>query len=225
VLLTKVPCGCGRRQDLDPERADRANPAAREEFLRKGYHGTTIASIARRAKVAPQTVYFVFHTKAAVISAVIDAAVLDEDPTPPEATSWWAAMRAAPDAATALQAFVHGVLPLLARASRVSEVLRVAAMTDDEARATFLRHERMQQAGYRAVIDLLAEKGRLRDGLTLGTATDILLTICGDTIYSLLTTDRGWSHQQVADQLGEAARLLLLGSPGQGSSGRPRRSK
>ncbi len=78
------------------------------------------------------------------------------------------------------------------------------------------------------MIDILVEKGRLRHGLTPDTATDILLTICGDTVYVLLTTDRGWSHQQVADELGAAARLLLLGSarsPGQGSSGRPRRSR
>ena len=47
--------------------------AAHEEFVERGYHGATIASIARRAGVATQTVYFVFHTKTELVSAAIDA--------------------------------------------------------------------------------------------------------------------------------------------------------
>ena len=41
-------------------------------FVEKGYHGATVASIAARAGVATQTVYYVFNTKAALISAAID---------------------------------------------------------------------------------------------------------------------------------------------------------
>ena len=52
--------------------------AAHAEFLERGFHGATVVSIAERAGVASQTVYFVFHTKAELISAVIDAAVMGE---------------------------------------------------------------------------------------------------------------------------------------------------
>ena len=75
--------------------------AAHEEFLERGYHGATIASIARRAGVANQTVYFVFHTKAELVSAVIDDAVLGpEEPILPERSAWWTDMQAAPTART-----------------------------------------------------------------------------------------------------------------------------
>ena len=46
-----------------------------------------MAAIAQRAGVAVQTVYFVFHTKAELLSRVIDAAVLGPDPNPPEETN------------------------------------------------------------------------------------------------------------------------------------------
>ena len=69
--------------------------AAHAEFIERGYHGATMAAIARRAGVATQTVYFVFHTKAELASGVIDTAVLGPDPTVPQDSTWWAEMRAA----------------------------------------------------------------------------------------------------------------------------------
>src|SRR3954452_11409872 len=72
--------------------------AADEEFRAAGYQGATMAAIARRAGVAEQTVYFVFHTKAELLSTVIDAAVLGpEDPVAPEEAQWYQAMEAEPD--------------------------------------------------------------------------------------------------------------------------------
>lgn len=69
-----------RRQKADATRR-KIVAAAHEEFAANGYQGATIASIARRAKVAAQTVYFVFHTKAALISAVIETAVIGAAPS------------------------------------------------------------------------------------------------------------------------------------------------
>ena len=64
--------------------------AATGEFRESGYHGTTMAAIAKRAGVAVQTVYFVFHTKPLLLTAAIDDAVMGPDePTPPELTAWW----------------------------------------------------------------------------------------------------------------------------------------
>ena len=72
--------------------------AAETEFAAHGYHGATIADIATRAGVAPQTVYFTFNTKAKLMSAVIDRAVMGDDPHLPESTDWWSAMIAEPSA-------------------------------------------------------------------------------------------------------------------------------
>jgi AcrR family transcriptional regulator len=210
-----------RRQRAALTRA-RITRSAHQELLLHGYHGATIAAIARRAGVATQTVYFVFHTKAALISAVIDTAVLGEDdPTPPEATDWWRAMVEASTAAEALRHFVRGAAPLFRRAAGVSEVLRAAALTDPEVHELWEHHNRLQVEAYAKVIDIVAAKGGLRPGLERATATDVLLTVYGDSIYHLLTTERRWTHDQVIEWCCDTVPRLLLDAegPDQGAQG------
>lgn len=188
--------------------------AAQDEFTEKGYHGATMASIAARAGVATQTVYFVFHTKSAVIMALIDLLVMGEEkPEIPQETTWWAAMQQAGDAPTALRAFVRGAAPLLARASGMSEILRGASLTDDELRAAYEENEGLRAAGYREAMELIASKGALHEGLDVASATDLLLTVFGDSTYHLMTVERGWSHNRLVDWYCEALPRLLLAEP------------
>lgn len=185
--------------------------AAHAEFVEQGFHGATVTAIAKRAGVAPQTVYFVFSNKSALISAAIDTAVMGEEaPTEPQLMPWFAAMLAEPDAAESLRIFVRGSADIFARAAGLAEVLRAAALTDDEVRRTHLSHEQLREDGFRQVVDMLAGKGALRDGLTPRTATDVLLTVLGDSTYHLLTTERGWSHDQVVDWWTDTLPNLLL---------------
>ena len=198
------------RRDKSARTRRRIIEAAHAEFLERGFHGATIASIAKRAGVATQTVYFVFNTKAALISAVIDAAVMGEEDLPPELTDWWRAMEAEPDAAEALRLFVRGAAPVFERAAAISEVLRAAALTDDELKVTQSFHDDLQRTAYKAVIVGLEAKGSLRPGLDTETATDVFLTVYGDSTFHLLRTAHGWSHEQVVDWLADALPRLLL---------------
>lgn len=176
----------------------RITEAAHEEFIEQGFHGATMAAIARRAGVASQTVYFVFHTKPELISAVIDSAVMGaEDPRPPELMQWWADMVAEPDAVRALHIFIRGAGDVFARAAAISEVLRAAALTDEEVRRTYQKHEELRRSGFRQVIELLEAKGPLRESLPMDELTDAFMTILGPSTYHVLTSERGWSHQQV----------------------------
>jgi len=210
-MLSGVARVKGKRRDKAELTRQRLLRAAHQEFLENGFHGATMAAIAERAGVAGQTVYFVFHTKAELLSAVIDAAVMGEDPpTIPQDTDWWAAMQDAASAEQVLRQFVRGAGPLLARAAQISEVLRAAALTDPEVRAIFDRHDRLQVTGYRQVVDLASSKGQLRPELTPETATDLLLILCGDSTYAQLTTERGWTHEQATAWLADATPRLLL---------------
>ncbi|EON22821.1 transcription regulator, TetR family [Nocardioides sp. CF8] len=185
--------------------------AAHAEFVEQGFHGATVTAIAKRAGVAPQTVYFVFSNKSALISAAIDTAVMGEEaPTEPQLMPWFAAMLAEPDAAESLRIFVRGSADIFVRAAGLAEVLRAAALTDEEVRRTHLSHEQLREDGFRQVVDMLAGKGALRDGLTPRAATDVLLTVLGDSTYHLLTTERGWSHDQVVDWWTDTLPNLLL---------------
>src|SRR5690242_14834032 len=52
--------------------------AATRLFCSEGWIGTTIARVAREADVAPETVYSAFGTKAALLRAAVDAAVVGD---------------------------------------------------------------------------------------------------------------------------------------------------
>jgi AcrR family transcriptional regulator len=201
----------GSRREKAAATRRRILRAAHDDFVEKGYHGATVASIAARAGVAPQTVYYVFNTKAALISAAIDLQVMgEEDPVLPQDTEWWRAMVAEDDASRALRHFVRGAAVLFQRASALSEILRAAALTDEEVRRTYEYHERLRAEGFREVVELLSTKGRLRQGLTVDSATDVLLVVFGDSTYHLLTHDRSWSHDDVVTWFGASLPTLLL---------------
>jgi AcrR family transcriptional regulator len=73
----------GGRRDIRRGRAKathwRIVKAAYRLFCDQGYAGTSMARIAKAAGVAGQTVYFTFHTKAALLSRAYDFAVMRED--------------------------------------------------------------------------------------------------------------------------------------------------
>lgn len=174
--------------------------AAHVEFVESGFQGATMASIAKRAGVATQTVYFVFHTKPELISAVIDTAVMSEDdPLPPQSTQWWRAMVEEPDAAEALRIFLRGVGTLFERAATISEVLRAAAFNDPEVRRTHEMHEGMRRMGYDQVLDVLQSKAPLRSDRTREQLLGMFLVVCGDAVYHLYAVEQGWSHDEIVD--------------------------
>ncbi|ABM10623.1 MULTISPECIES: TetR/AcrR family transcriptional regulator [Paenarthrobacter] len=199
-----------RRQKSDATRR-KIITAAHQEFIARGFHGATVAGIAARAGVASQTVYFVFHTKPELISAVIDSAVLGEDdPRPPQAQPWWTAMMQEPDAAEALRIFIRGAGPLFARASAISEVLRAAALTDNEVRRTHQHHENLRRDGFGQVLEILAEKGALRADRPIDQLTEAFMTVYGDSTYHQLAVECGWSHDQIMAWLCDVLPDMLL---------------
>src|SRR6516225_3855415 len=62
------------RQRQAEETRRRIAEAARRLLLTKGYAGTTIEAVARKAGVAPQTVYAVFHSKRGILTDLMDRA-------------------------------------------------------------------------------------------------------------------------------------------------------
>jgi AcrR family transcriptional regulator len=66
-----------------PPPSERIIVSAYTLFCESGYRGTTMESIAQRAGVAVQTVYFTFRTKDDLLQAVYEWAVLGDDGKPP----------------------------------------------------------------------------------------------------------------------------------------------
>ena len=71
---------------------ERIITAASEVFAERGYVGARMTDIATRAGVAVQTVYFTFHTKAELLKACFDHAVLGPERLPPPQQAFWTEM-------------------------------------------------------------------------------------------------------------------------------------
>jgi len=185
--------------------------AATEEFRASGYHGTTMAAIAKRARVAVQTVYFVFHTKPALLTAAIDSAVMGEDePAPPEQTSWWQAATTTSDGREAIELFVTNVAEISTRSAVLDRVAVAAATTDPEIVDLIAHYESMRTKGFRTYIDTLVSRGLLREELDPAEATDVLLTLAGADVFLNFTEGRGWTLQRYVAWTSEALCNLLL---------------
>ena len=185
--------------------------AATEEFRAAGYHGTTMAAIARRAGVAVQTVYFVFHTKPALLTAAIDHAVMGGEALPPDQTPWWQEATTTADGARALMVFVTEVTAINARAAALDRVAVAAATTDPELVAVVAHHEALRTAGFRAYVDTLAARGLLKQGLDPAEATDVLLTLAGSHVFLDFTEGRGWSVERYVAWTADVLAATLLG--------------
>lgn len=185
--------------------------AATEEFRGSGYHGTTMAAIARRARVAVQTVYFVFHTKPALLTAAIDSAVMGEDdPAPPERTSWWQAATTTSDGREAIELFVINVAEINTRTAVLDRVAVAAATTDPEIVDLIAHHESLRTQGFRTYVETLGSRGLLRENLDPAEATDVLLTLAGADVFLNFTAERGWALERYVTWTSEALCSLLL---------------
>ena len=107
--------------------------AAIEVFTEAGYVGARMSDIADRAGVAVQTVYFTFHTKAELLQACFDFAVLGPERLPPMEQPFFADFLAARSGRAALAAFVHGNTAILRRSAAIKEVAESAPHEPDAA--------------------------------------------------------------------------------------------
>ncbi len=174
--------------------------AAYRLFCAQGYVGTTMAQIADASGVAVQSVYFTFHTKAALLSRAFDFAVMgEEEPQIPQKQDWYVAMTAEPDVTQALRHFVAGVGEITRRVMPLSLAAQVAADGDPDTARVIASHDEMQADAYRAVVKLLGAKAVLRPGVSLKRGTDLLLLYAGTDVYHVLVKDRGWSYDEWLD--------------------------
>lgn len=211
MVVTKRPLRLSRR-DRAKATHWRVVEAAYALFSERGYAGTTMAQIAEAAGVAVQTVYFAFHTKAALLSRAYDFAVMgQQEPLVPQEQSWYKAMTGEPEITKALRHLVTGAGEITRRVMPLYLVARVAADSDADTARVVAYHERWRVDGYREMLGLLRAKAELRPGLDLKRATDLLLLFVGVDVYHALVHGRGWSHQEWMDWTVATAAQQIFG--------------
>jgi AcrR family transcriptional regulator len=193
-----------RRAYHSPRRAQQASAtraaileAARAAFVAEGYVATSIAGIARRAAVSPETVYATFGTKRAILAAVVDVSIAgDVDPVAVAERGWVRELRAEPERRRRVEILARNGRLILERRAPIDDVVQSAAAADPDIRLLLESGWAERYAGQRVMLEIVAGSQGLRSGLTLDDAADLLFAVGSPAVYRLLTEVRGWSGER-----------------------------
>lgn len=212
--------GVSRRYH-SPRRAEQAAvtrgavlAAARELFVGNGYAATTVADIARQARVAVDTVYATVGRKPALLREVLETALSGTDEVVPAVQrDYVAAVRAATSARGKIAAYVTGLLGVQGRLAPVFVALRDAAGSDPDSAAMWVEITERRARNMRDFAADLRSTDELRADLTDDEVADIVWSMNGPEYWVLMVGDRGWSPERFGEFLVDAWTRLLLTSP------------
>jgi len=185
--------------------------AARRLFIKQGYSGTSIESIAQEGGVSPETVYSIFGNKKAILSRVVDVSVVgDGEPIPLLARAQIREVESEKDQRRQIQMFAERIQLIMSRVAPMFEVMRSAAKIEPEIDAVLRKYldDRMRGMGY--FIDCVMANGPLRNNLDKTTAVETTWALTSAEVYNLLIVDRGWSPDEYEFWLTETLTRLLL---------------
>lgn len=169
--------------------------AAREQFLRSGYHGTTIATLARAAEVSPQTIYNGFGGKAEVLKAVYDVLLAgDDEPIPMNARPEMARVVAQHSRSATLRAYAGVSRMILERVGPlIWVVLAEGAGPDAELRDFLATIDRERRIGNTGVVEHIESRFGLGDGVSVERAVDLVWTLTSAENGDRLVRRCGWT--------------------------------
>ena len=205
----------GYRSDTraDQAAATRAGviAAARKLFLSAGWAGTTIAGIAKAAKVSPETIYAVFGGKAPLFAEVVRAGVRRSDPgTPLLEQPGPKAVAAAPDQRTALHLFAHDIAELLLNVAGLMGVARGVAGSEPDIGKIYRGIHAGRRENFGMVAAALRQHGPLRNKMSEDEAVAIIWRLASPELFLLMTEVEGLSTTAYAEWLEVTLTQLLL---------------
>ncbi len=185
--------------------------AARALFTTDGWAPTTMAAIARRAGVATETVYARFHSKRAIVHALVVAAMRGNEPeTPFMEQAGRQAVQRETDAGRMTEAFAADVSATLVRVAPILAVVRSAAEGEPEMRDLYLELHTARRRNLSRFVTMLAGLGGLRSDITAEAAADDVWSLASPELLLLWTEAAGKSPAAHRDWLAAALRRLLL---------------
>jgi len=206
----KRPYDSPRRREQAAATRGEILDAAERLFLRDGYAATTMAAIAREARVALKTVYVAFETKPRLLRALWNNRLRAEDEERPMGRHpMYLEVLDEPDPERKLRLNARNSRLGKLRIAALSDVIRGAAPADPDIATLWERINREYHANQQAVVRSLAEQGALRTDEAR--ATDILWTLNHPNTWQLLVGERGWTPEEYERWSADAACAQLLG--------------
>lgn len=200
-----------RRQALAEATKIQIAEAARRLFFKRGYAGTTIEEIANEAGVSKESVYGIFGTKRSILAFLLDVAVGGKElPLPVIQQPAPQAIMQDRDQRRQIDRIAQVCGEILSRAAPVYEIMRTAATTEPEIqkRVRHVHKERLENMT--AFFRHVAANGPLREGLDEKRVGEIVWALTSPELFSLLTTELGWSREKYAEWLADILIRVLL---------------
>ena len=185
--------------------------AARELVEERGFAATTIADVADRAGVSPESIYKGFGTKASLVKEVFDVTVAGDDQTVavadrPETQR----IRDEPDVRVKLRLYAEGAAVRAERSARLQLALRNAAPSSSGIAELWATLQAERLMGMTMLARHLVGTGQLRVGLEVDHVRDVLWTGISVEVYDLLVFQRGWDRDAYTDWLTRMLTASLL---------------
>jgi AcrR family transcriptional regulator len=184
-------------------------------FRQRGYGATSIPLIASEVGVAVETIYRNFGSKAGLFKAVVEAAVAggtERADVPVEQRPAIKALIEEPNPHRQIAMYAATQPGIHRRSGPLLRALHGAAATDPELAKLWDQMEAARLIGQGRFVGMLAERGELRDGLSVEEGLDVTWTLCSLAVHDQLVEDRGWSSERYQAWLTEALTRELLGA-------------
>jgi AcrR family transcriptional regulator len=200
------------RSALRAEQAERTRHAVLDAagrcFQERGYAGTTMRDVAAAAGVSVPTV-FAQGTKAALLLACVDRAVVgDDEDAPLLQRELFQRLLTSTDLEEKLQALREISLRHVPSNEVAMRLLADAAAVEPELAAAWTEYGRRRYADTRALVASFAPW--LRPGLDVDRATDVWWAAFSHDTSHALIGGRGWTLEEYVGWLVDAVQWLLL---------------
>lgn len=192
--------------------------AAQKQFLDTGYAATTIAGIAEQAGVSVDSIYKTFGGKPGLVRAIYQRGLKGRGSIPAYERSEQIRMRES-DPRTMMREWGRLAAEVGAEVTPIQLLIRSAAGVDPDAAALLkeINAHRLKRMRYHA--RFLADRGYLRDGVSVAQAADVIWTCTSAELYELLVLQRGWSLRRFERFVSDFMIASLLPEPEKGLRG------
>jgi AcrR family transcriptional regulator len=205
------------RQAQAAENRTRILRTATALFIANGFAGTTIAAVAREARVSAPTVYAGFDSKAALLQKCIDVALAGDDRPVAVADrplAQWATDTDDPRELLGRFAVMMGEVSR--RAASIYDVLVRAADADPDLAALLADLEQQRLRAASRVAEGVRDRDGLPEGRTVREARDVVWMLLAPELYVTLTRKRRWSTRQYVSWARDTLVKLVIEPPAVG---------
>ncbi len=199
-----------RRRAAAERTRQRVLSAAQHFFTTRGYAETSVAQIARRARVSVDTVYTSVGRKPQLLLAVHDMALAEgQEPVPAELRDYVRAIREAPTARGKIETYAAALGRVIPQTAPLMTALREAGATEPRCREVWQSLNDRRAANMSRFASELRATGEIRSDLSDQQVADLVWSMNSAEYFGLLAS-RGLTPQEYSDVLADVWRRTLL---------------